>query len=491
MNTPSPILYDLVKQLTKSEKRYIKVQAGNSEKDYIQLMDALIEQKTFDEEKLLQEYQDSNFTKHLAVNKRYLYELILRSLSRFRQNALEDKTYAQISAAKILIEKGLFKAAAKELKKGQKIATKYELFELQIMLCGLEKQLLFKQQKRPDAKAINHIFNTEQNCLRQLSTINEYWYLAHQILHFQTRFQKVQNQEQKEFLENLSQSPKFHQLELATNFKSKLFYFQAKATYYFMLGDVKQAYGTNRAFLDLLDRSPNFLHLYAERYLATLNNILIDSLIIGDYDLLEAELQRLTLTLERAEFKSIKNIESRVFRQRYLLLLNWSINQKDFGRALELVPEIEAGLQQFGKKIEKHHRITFYYLTAYLLFLNQKYDQALHWNNYMLNDPKEDVVKEIFYFARVLNLLIHFELGNHTLLESLLFSTPKYIKSKRPLYATEMALFRFLNKLLKAIDKSARAVLYTDFKNEIEELAQAPKEKRMFSYLDLSLWLEK
>ena len=80
---------------------------------------------------------------------------------------------------------------------------------------------------------------------------------------------------------------------------------------------------------------------------------------------------------DRPEFKSIKNIESRIFRQRYLLLINWSLRQNDFEKALEWIPAIEKGLEQFGKKIEKHHRITFYYLTAYLLFQNGRYDQAL------------------------------------------------------------------------------------------------------------------
>ena len=48
MKIPSTFLYDLVCKLTKSEKRYIKVRSGSGEKDYIQLMDALIVQKKFD-----------------------------------------------------------------------------------------------------------------------------------------------------------------------------------------------------------------------------------------------------------------------------------------------------------------------------------------------------------------------------------------------------------------------------------------------------------
>ncbi len=489
MKSASTFLYDLVHTLSKSEKRYIKVQAGAGEKVYLQLMDALLAQKSFDEEQFIKENKEANFIKHLAVNKQYLYELILRRLAQFGQKNHEDKVFEKIAATNVLIEKGLLKAAHHELKKGQALATAYELFELQLILCNLEKKLLSLQQfKKQDDALMEQIFNKEMDNLEQLKNTIEYGYLAQQVLRFQMRFQKIQTAEQHQHLEYLTQSPKFQHLHLATNFKSKIHFYQANATYQFVQGHVKEAYNINREFLDLLEASPHFLRLYAERYIATLNNMLIDSLVIGEYEVLKEGISRLVLTLERPEFKSIKNIAARVFRQRYLLLINWSLSQRDFAKALEWIPTIEEGLEQFGKKIEKHHRITFYYLIAYLFFLNRQYDQALKWNNLILNDPKEDAVKEIFYFARILNLLIHYELGNHALLESLLASTPKYLKSRRAIYATEKALFRHLGKLLSHPDKAEKQKLMADFKAEIHDLFQQPSEKRVFNFLDFRLW---
>ena len=140
-----------------------------------------------------------------------------------------------------------------------------------------------------------------------------------------------------------------------------------------------------KSFLNLLEENPHFLKIYAERYLGTLNNMLIDSLSIGNYDTLEEGLNRLIQTTKLKAFSHIKNIESRVFRQRYLLLLNWCLGQKDFEKALKWIPEIEQGLEIHEKNIEKHHRITFYYLNAYLLFLNKHFDEALNWCNNILN----------------------------------------------------------------------------------------------------------
>ncbi len=491
MKTASTFLYDLVKSLTKSEKRYIKVQAGDGEKDYIHLMDALLAQKKFDEDKLIKDHEGANFVKHLAVNKRYLYELLLQSLNRFGQKKLEDKVYEKIIAANVLIEKGLLRAALSELRKGQKIAEEYELFDMQIMLCSIEKRLLSqKRPKKQGEEVIHQIFKLEENCLAQLKNTNEYWYIVQQLVQFQKRFQKVQNEEQQKHIENIIQSPQFKTLSLATNFRSQLYFYQANASYQFMLGNVEKAYEINKEFLSLLEAHPRFLKIYAEHYLATLNNMLIDSLVIGKYDVLEEGINRLSNTVKRPEFKSIKNIEVRVFRQRYLLLINWSISQQDFEKTMEWIPEIEEGLDKYGKKIEKHHRITFYYLAAYLLFQNAQYEQALQWNNSILNETKEDVVKEIFYFSRILNLLIHYELKNHALLDSLLLSTPKYLKARRAIYKTEKALFRFLKKLINIYNKSEKQALISNFKKELKELVKDPKERRVFNYLDLRLWMK-
>ncbi len=490
MKAASTFLFDLVKTLTKSQKRYIKIQAGTKEKDYIALLDALLLLKTYDEEQFIKKNKEANFIKHFSVNKLYLYELILKSISNFGEKKIENKIFQKISSANLLVEKGLFQAAINELKKGKNLATKYELFEMQIMIYGVEKKLLFNRQfKKNDAFSIQQIYNHETHILEQLSNSNEYWFLAQKIFQFQLKFQKIQTEEQEKYIEDIIQSPKMQSISLATNFKSKIYYYQANATYQFILGNIEEAYKFNKQFLDLLEEQPIFLKLYSQRYLSTFNNMLIDSLIIGKFDILIEGINRLVLIPKRKEFKTIKNIESRIFRQRFLLLLNWSLRQQEFEKVLEWIPEIEKGLKLYGNEVEKHHRITFYYLISYLLFQSKYYDQALKWNNFILNTIKEDVVKEIFNFSRVLNLLIHYELGNYSLLESLLQSTPKYLKARRNIYATEKALFRFFNKILNIINKKEKQEIINKFKKEVSNLYEIQKEKRVFNYLDLRYWI--
>ena len=490
MKAASAFLFDLVKSLTKAQKRYIKVQSGSKGKDYLDLLDALLEQNEYNEQKLIKDNQGAKFLKYLAVNKQYLYELILRNLAQFSKKSVEDKVYQKISAANILIEKGMFAASLTALNKGQKLARKYELFEMLLLLSNIEKRLFSSPQNRPkDDKYIEDKYGDEKLILEQLKNTSDYWYLTQKINQFQLQFQKVQTPEHKEYINPIIQSPLLKSIAHATNFKSKISFFQANATYNFMSGNIQKAYDFNKQFLNLLEENPHFLKIYAERYLGTLNNMLIDSLSIGNYDTLDEGLNKLIQTTKLKAFNHIKNIEARVFRQRYLLLLNWCIGQKDFEKALEWIPEIEQGLKLHETKIEKHHRITFYYLNAYLLFVNQHFAEALYWCNHILNESKEDVVKEIFYFARILNLLIHFELKNYDYLDSLLISTPKYLKARRPLYRTEKSLIQYMGKILKSVDKKDKLELTEQFSQELQEIIKDPKERRVFNYIDLNHWI--
>lgn len=490
MKLASTFLYDLVHKLSKSEKRYIKVQQGYGEKEYLALLDALLAHKSFDEIQFAKDNQGANFLKNLSVNKRYLYEIVLKSLSNFGEKTIENLVFEKISSIEVLINKTLYAAANVELKKALKITSQYELFELQIMLLGIEKKIrsIFQLKIENKENPAEIIFNKEKYCLSQLINTSEYWFLNQQISEFQMKYQKIETATQKKYFEVLVNSPQFKNEELATNIKSKIYYFQANATYQFMIGNQAAAYHYNQSFLDFLESNPLFLKIYAERYLATLNNLLIDSFGMGKFDMLEEGIFRLDKIPERIEFKRIKNIEASVFRQKYLLLLNWYLRQQEFEKALELIPEIEMGLLRFGKNIEKHHRITFYYLLAYVLFINKDFKQSLRWNEEIIFDSKEDVVKEIYYFARVKNLVLNYEIGNLKLLDSLLLSTPKYLRARRSLYKTEKTLFTLLKKLLNSADKKEREKHFSQFRKELIILFEVATEKRIFSYLDLRLW---
>ena len=112
-------LFELVKSLTKSEKRYFKLFSsrhvlgeGNS---YVRLFDALDKQKEYDEDRLKRKFQSSR----LDLLKNHLHKNILQSLSDFHANSSANAQIQNlIFQAEILYKKGMTRIADKILLKG-------------------------------------------------------------------------------------------------------------------------------------------------------------------------------------------------------------------------------------------------------------------------------------------------------------------------------------------------------------------------------------
>ena len=125
---PSTELFQLIKSLTKSEKRYFKLSSSlqSGEKNYMKLFDAVEMQEEYDEVDLKNRFLKETFIKHLPSEKNHLYSLILKSLRGF----YSDKSAAailqeQLRNIELLYNKALYKECSKIIRKAKKIAYDY------------------------------------------------------------------------------------------------------------------------------------------------------------------------------------------------------------------------------------------------------------------------------------------------------------------------------------------------------------------------------
>ena len=129
-------LFQLIKSMSKSEKRYFKIDAKKSnnkgaKNKYVQLFDAINSMDEYSEPVLKQKA----FVKHLSVEKGELYKKILRCMRSFRS---DKSVYAQIKEmildASYLTELGLVDQSEKMLKRAKNLAYQmdHHLFILEI-----------------------------------------------------------------------------------------------------------------------------------------------------------------------------------------------------------------------------------------------------------------------------------------------------------------------------------------------------------------------
>ena len=479
MKTASSDLYDLIHSLSKSEKRYIQLHSAAETLDYMELWKILLKEENYNEARLKKEYADANFMKNFAMSKQYLFERILLLLDRFRKQTDADALTEKGRLVTILWEKGFKKKAQSRLKKVLKKAKEGELFEVQLSLLEIKK-LFPETDYKETAEEV-------KECLGKLQNINEYWEISRAIYEKQQELRKQRSYIKEQELSELFNTPKLFNSSFAKTFRSRVYYYHARTTYFFATGQKESAYNGNRIFLKLLEDHPKQLIMMPERYLSILNNLLIDSLALQKEEEFREGLRKLRTLPSQKAFKSIKDIDARVFRQGMLLEINSFLGKKEYDEAEKLILPLQSGLKKYGEKIAPIHLTILKYLSTYLLFLNERYEEALDGINEILN--KENT-GEIFQFALILELLTHFSLKNYDLVESLLVSVKRRLQNRRELYETEILLFKFIRSYLNAAAWGIQKDLVTKFASEIVDLKTKPSQKRFFNFIDLEKWIE-
>ena len=110
--------------------------------------------------------------------------------------------------------------------------------------------------------------------------------------------------------------------------------------------------------------------------------------------------------------------------------------------------------------------------------------------NVWLNLPRSIEREDLQSLARMLNLIIHYEMENTVLLESLIKNTYRYLKRKNQVYEFEKTLLQFFQQIVKEVDKKSLAAAKEGLKIAIEELSQQPSEKILLEYFDFTSWIE-
>jgi hypothetical protein len=490
MKTPSQDLHKLIKSLTKTEKRYFSQFAEKhvigKQNNYYKLFKVVDNQLVYDENQAKKEMEKQDVSEHFTALKFQLTERILEALHGYHQkNSIAESLKRELNFCRILIHKNLIEAGEKRLKKVRKTIEVYNFIEFLPELFAIKREIFAKQfYKDIDDKGLETIYEDMELAIEQLKNWNQYEHLN--ILVQRNHYQKIRSTDLD--FEILNQNEWLNDEKKTMTFRSKMSRLSALATLNFMQGRTAMAYQFNQEFIALLEESKKMTDLYANRYVSALSNILIDSLVLGKYDLLQNDIQKLREITQNKTFqKQIPNLEMRVFRQTYLLEMNWAISTNQFSKGIELIPFIEDGLKIHRKTIGEHNQITFYYLFAYCNFREKYFSDALTFVNEIL-DTKAKSGTEIVEFTHLLNVLTHFELSHYDLLAALIPSTRRFLRKKRPLYKTEDLVFSHLKKIINTVDKSKKKELWTKFKAKVLELKKDKNEARVFNYFDFETW---
>ena len=162
----------------------------------------------------------------------------------------------------------------------------------------------------------------------------------------------------------------------------------------------------------------------------------------------------------------------------------------EFEEGLKIVEKIEENLEAFKDKSSKEHLIVFY-LKFSLIYIGLKdYNKGLFWINKILNDNEKLLRQDLYSYTRLINLIVHFELGNFDLIEYLIKSTQRFLNKKNRDFELETLIISNIKKLSKCSDVVKQREIFIQFREKLEELFKNPDNEILFNYFDFLSWVD-
>ena len=146
-------------------------------------------------------------------------------------------------------------------------------------------------------------------------------------------------------------------------------------------------------------------------------------------------------------------------------------------------------LERYRNKIDPHRTLLFYYKIASLYFGSGDFRKAIFYLNQIVNFKDVSLREDIHCFARILNLIAHYEAGEDLQLEYQIRTTYHFLGKMNDQHGVQNEIFKFLRK----VDQISPDDLKSEFKALHQRLLQYRDhvyERRPFLYLDILSWLE-
>lgn len=483
-------LFQLIKSLSQSEKRYFKLFASRhalkGENKYAALFDAIASQDEYNEEDILREEKRFG-KKQLPDLKNYLYKLIMRSLLNYHS---EISVHASIKnmtrQIEILLGKGLYSQCGKLVVKARELARKHQNNRDLLEIIFWEKRWLDGvSYAEKTSKDINRLHKEEDELLGKIRNINKSWSLYSNMILYNVKEGHPRSPEEIKMIARLRNNLFLKRKTNSILYEEKNYYFFAQELYYFAKQDWKNVYRWGKRHLAMLECELPIVQEKLNSYIGLLDNLILACIHLKKQEEAHAHIKKIHLLSSRSVYSQV-----RIFVRGHLLELILHSVSADPRKGLAIIPYIEDGFARFKNKINKEHQTLLYYHAFHICFLSKEYSRALEWLNKILQDNKISSREDIHCIARILNLILHFEIGNMEMLPYVIKSSERFLSKRNRLYSLEKLMLKFFRKISKTDDEKKQKEYFLLLKKDIASAADEPAIKTAYEYFNFMSWIK-
>ncbi len=475
-NTGSGV-FELIRQMNGSEKRYFKLFASFLRKkvktQLVELFEAIDKQKLYDEQAL-----KKKFSHHRMLNlffekaKRDLFRLILKSLRNYHEGKYtEQKVANKFFEASILLDKGLFQSAKKILDKALTDASQSEFYWLMLRIREEQMHLMNNRQFFPlqDEETIENTFRNFFSSLKNYENIIHY---------YKGPFSIMRSLQKEGFARRINR-PKIEEMVkvMSADIKrmsprSKLHYYMFRVFYHFERDEFNQSFDYASLSLELFDKN-YFLSEYPQFQFRMLNYYLNNCIFLRRHaSMLQAIEQMERIKTNSGVFQ--KSIGDTIINMK----ASYFIRTGDFTKAKKILEPALSETNPVGK-FNMHLKLLFYYHLSIMYFGTEEHKKSLKWLNRIVNESIPDFRMDLLVFGRVLELIVNFELKNMDLVEHRTRSLYRFLLKHKRLFRFEDCLLGFFRKkLFYANNQEELLAAFTELDTNLKKIFEDPFEQK-------------
>jgi hypothetical protein len=500
-------LFDLIRSLKKSEKRYFKLFSerhviGESNK-YVILFDAIekqtrvrvsrkkdgaVIQEEYNEEKLL--LKNPGISPHLLPDqKTNLYELLLKSLSIYHSNEnIEYKLRGLLSHVDLLTSKLLFTQSKKVLKKAKQLAHDHGHYLILLEILGKERKILFASFNLKTAKKELDTITAEETRFFELhNNLSRYKQLSESIylMYCESFFQKSKMSKSAAVKKNFDASL-LEDERKALSYFAKHHFYKANCYYAIVQQDFQKFYSYCKKSVIHLELNPALIDENPRDYIVALQNLLIAQKNVRKFDESLIYFKKLKSLRHVGEDLAIE-----LFKISTDIELTTYIDSGEFHLCLIPVKRIETELKKYQKKLRPISLAIMYFNMTYIYIANGHFRQAFSMVNKIISNISMKTSAPTEYaMAKLVALIIYYELKYYDLIESEIHSTYYLLRKKDEVSGFESDFIDFIKKAIVLKDHKEFIDLCRKMHKEALRIEKDPLKNKAFRYFDFTTWFE-
>ena len=386
----------------------------------------------------------------------------------------------QLSDIENLYNQGLYDPAIDTLQAAAMRALDHELFHYFLNLHFWSQAIFIASHKKTNLPI------SEKKCLQILAEIQNLNLLYREIMDLRVKSIQPRSTKWLHEIQNFQSQINQIQPNKLQSQTAKKRHHEIKALLAYLLAESDTEYQHIQKAIAASQKITHFAqtHIYEYTHLLSRQLILSKKNEPHKYPQYQAEILALADTHPN---KQLRLRIQKLCRHTELIRL---LDKRDYRAGLQLIPQTLSFLHIYTQELIPDEQISFHYMIAYFQLACGEYIAALKQITFIINTYQRRTKPDLYGFTYILFLIVHFELGNATLLNHLGKNAYYYLQKKERLFKTEKLLILFFKKLNQKKITLSTEQMFLQLQKKLHTTLKNPYETKVLAYFDVTLWIQ-